>query len=83
MEIAVITPINACRRLARKYRVATKSSKRMGKKLSAFSRQLSAQADYICPDLVGRRPLMRAGETDDLSTTPCSPADALSSFVAQ
>jgi hypothetical protein len=29
MEIAVITPINAWRRLARKYRVATKSSKRM------------------------------------------------------
>src|ERR671925_98436 len=38
MEIAVITPMKACRRLARKYREATKSSNLM----EAFSRQLSA-----------------------------------------
>ena len=45
MEMPVMMPMKACLLLARRYRVAMKSSKRMAK-LSAVSSQLSAKSDY-------------------------------------
>ena len=39
MEMPVMMPMKAWRRLARKYRVAMKNSKRMGERLSAISSQ--------------------------------------------